>query len=108
MLSELIALLKLIGLPVTYGRWSVGHVPKLPYFVVVEQAREDFMADGEHYYKVQNFDIELYFEEKDPILEDKIESFFDKEAIAYDVSEDMWIDSERFFEKVYNVNLGGK
>ncbi|MCH4171928.1 MAG: hypothetical protein LKF36_11945 [Lactobacillus sp.] len=105
MLSELINLLKVL-LPVTYGAWQTGHVPKLPYFVVLETYNNDMMADSKHYYKVRNYNVEYYFERKDPNLEKKIEDFFESEGIIYTAGEDIWISSEKFYEKVYTISLG--
>jgi len=106
MLSELITLLKLLNLPVTYNHWVPGQVPKLPYLVVTENEPSDLMADGGHYYKTKNFDVEYYFEKKDPVLEEKIESFFEHEDIGYEPFEDAWIPDDKFYEKIYSINLG--
>lgn len=106
MLADLIAMLKLLGLPVAYNHWNPGQVPKLPYLVITEITPDDLMADGVRYYKTKNFNIEYYFENKDPDLETKIESFFEHENIGYLPFEDIWIAEERFYEKIYEINLG--
>lgn len=106
MLSDLIKQLKTIGLPVAYGHWPSGKVPELPYLIVLERAATDVFADNTRFYRVKNYDVELYFEKKDPNLEQKIESFFDTQEIAYASSDDYWIESEKFYQKIYDIGIG--
>lgn len=106
MLSDLTDMLKSLELPTTYGHWASGQAPKLPYLVITENQPEDLAADNSHYYPIKSFDIELYFEKKDPNLETKIESFFSDQDIPYAVSEDYWIANEKFYQKSYSIELG--
>ena len=106
MLSDLISNLNQLGLPVTYGSWKEGQAPDLPYLIVLETSREDLAADDSKYYKVHTYNVEFYFEFKNPDIEDEIEAFFDNHEIPYAISEDTWIESERFFEKIYLIEIG--
>ena len=106
MLETLIMLLKDSGLPVTYGSWGVGSVPSLPYLVVIENERNDDKADNHNYYKIQNFSIELYFERKDPTVEEMIESFFDDKKLSWSTDGDEYIDSEKMYQRIYYLTIG--
>lgn len=106
MLDKLITDLKELGLPIVYGQWGKGKAPTLPYLVVIEGYREDTYADDEHYVKGHNYDVELYFEKKDPINEEKIESFLSNKNYSYSIGEDISVESENFYEKIYSINLG--
>ena len=108
MLNKLIADLKRLGIKTVYGQWGQGKAPALPYIVIMEDYREDTFADDAHFIKGFNYNLELYFEKKDPINEQKIESFLDAKNYSYSIGDDISIESEKFYEKVYSINEIGE
>lgn len=108
MLKELIKLLQSLNYPVTYGSWIKGQVPSLPYLVVLEQARDDMFADEIQYYKKHSYDIELYFNNKNTNLEESIEQLLTDNQIPFSISEDIYIETEYMFEKIYSIEIGEK
>lgn len=108
MLTDVITVLKTTGLPVTYDHWAKGQVPKLPYLVVTDQGRDDVCADDQHYLRINLYNVEYYFEKKDSAIENRIESLFIVSDYQYDISEDIWIDTEQFFEKLYPIAVPNK
>lgn len=108
MLSKLIDDLKELGIKSVYGQWGEGKAPALPYIVIIESYREDTYADDEHFIKGHNYDLELYFEKKDPVNEQKIESFLATKNYSYSVGNDLNVESEKFYEKIYSINEIGE
>lgn len=108
MLSDLIKQLKTLGLPVTYGAWMSGQAPTLPYLVVLDTGRDDLYADQSNYFKLQNYDVELYFDKKNPEIEETVESLLADSGFSFAVSEDIYIETERMFEKIYSIEIGEK
>lgn len=106
MLTKLIKGLKDNGFQVTYGQWGQGKAPKLPYLVIIETDDVSFFADDSRFYKIRAYDVEFYFERKDPNFEEKLESFFDENDIPFSKGADAYIPEERFFEKVYSIEIG--
>lgn len=106
MLTELIKELKKNDFNVTYGAWGQGRAPKLPYLVILETEDDSLFADNKRYFKVSSYDVELYFDKKDPNLELKLESFFDDQNIPFLKTSDVYIADDRFFEKVYQIEIG--
>jgi hypothetical protein len=100
MLSDVIKGLKTTGLPVTYGSWQAGQVPALPYLVVRETDPDVVYGDDGHLYTARNYTIEMYFEKKDPPKETKVESFLDAYG-PWSVGEDIYIDTDRMYERDY-------
>ncbi|QOP54939.1 hypothetical protein SH597_04735 [Lacticaseibacillus paracasei] len=105
MLDGLNALLKTTKLPVVYGAWGVGHAPPLPYLVVMEQYRDDLYADDQHFYCVHNYDVELYFDRKDPRVEQSIEDLFATHDIVFEVAADQYLSNERMYQRIYSIEL---
>lgn len=108
MLNNLFAILDQSGLQSTYGKWSPASPPSLPYLVVMESARDDLYADGSHYKKFYNFTIELYFAKKDPLVEEALEGLFDANDISWSVGDDIYIDTDRYFERPYYIEMEEK
>lgn len=93
-------------LPVVYGAWKQNSAPKLPYAVVLENGEADAFADDTHYYTVKAFDLEVYFDVKNPKLETYIETTLYDAGFVYSCNGDEYIDSEKMFERVYRVEKG--
>ena len=62
------------------------------------------IADGRVYAKVNAVHVELYTDEKNPPLEEKLETVLDRYGIVYSKSE-VWIADERLYEVLYTFEL---
>lgn len=104
-LSELRASLASLEIPVKYRAFKVGEAPSLPYILFyVENNEGTLKADNFNYVKVSNVTIELYSEEKDIELEEKLEAILDSNKIEYDIFE-MYLDTEDMHEVAYEITL---
>lgn len=107
MLVELKRVLDLVGLPVTYSHWTAttnNPVPPPPYICYLVDNSPNYIADNKVYKKIDDVSIELYTTKKDLAVESKLEKVLDDHGIPY-VSSETFIDSEKLFQKIYEVRL---
>ena len=102
--SDLISIMKETGLPFAYDHFAEGESPSPPFICFLLPGSNNFAADGEAFYKVAEVRVELYTDEKNPDLENTIETVFDNRDIFYDKSE-VWIPGEKFYEILYSFEV---
>ncbi len=99
--------LKMVGemrLPFAYDHFTEGESPEPPFLVFLYPKADNFSADGIAYYKINQLDIELYTDMKQPELEETIEAVLLKYGIFYGKSE-VWIESEKLYEVLYEMEV---
>lgn len=99
--------LKMVGemrLPFAYDHFMEGESPEPPFLVFLYPKADNFSADGIAYYKINQLDIELYTDMKQPELEETIEAVLLKYGIFYGKSE-VWIESEKLYEVLYEMEV---
>lgn len=101
-IGELYNGLKSLGYPVAYSHFAEGNVPDPPYIVYSYQGSDNFGADGIVYYPIEDVDIELYSEKKDPEAEKKIEQFLTTNGIFYEKQE-YYIESEKMIQVIFEI-----
>jgi hypothetical protein len=101
-LAELESILSAAGYPVAYSHFN--EAKKHPFICYLVTDSSNFMADDKVYRKINNAQIELYTSKKDLIAEANLEKVLDDNSIAYDSTE-IYIESERSFQKIYEVSL---
>lgn len=87
-------------LRVTYREWKKP--PSLPYLVYLYKDSENFGADNKVYHSDENYQIELYSNEKDELNELVVEQILDDHDIYYEKSE-IYVESERLYQVVYLI-----
>ena len=102
MLTELVEGLKNLGFQVAYSHFAEGHVPKCPYIVLQGMGSDNFSADGIVYHEIEDIDIELYCDKKDPITEKKIADFLAAIKIYYEKQE-TYIESEKMILVIFEI-----
>ena len=102
--KEIADLLASIGLPVTYHHWEDNSAPPLPYLVYLFPGRDDFYADNSNYQAIVNLNIELYSDQKDFALEQKLEEILYENKIPFDKTE-AYITSEKMYEVLYETEI---
>lgn len=108
-LAELYQALKAIGYPVAYSHFvdtPQNPAPKPPFIVYRFVNSADMMADGQNYAEIGNFAVELYTDAKDPTAEQKVQDMFKELGLPYTKTE-TWIDSEKLFQMIYEIQLIG-
>lgn len=77
--------------------------PNLPFIAYVEAKKDRFIADNKVYFKNRVFRIELYYEEQDYELEDKLENYFDSIGRVWEDYEAIYIQEEKMYVKAYYI-----
>ena len=103
-MDKLIELLKASGIPFAYDHFAEGESPEPPFICYLLPGSDNFGADGKVYYKISNVNIELYTDEKDPPVEQKLEDAMDAASIFYNKTE-VWISSEKLYEVLYSFEM---
>ena len=100
--KELFAILKTIGLPITYYQWDAP--PALPYLVYLMTDTDNFGADNKVYVGATGYNIELYSNKKDPASELPVEEVLNNNDIFWDKTE-VYIDTEKMFQVTYSITI---
>lgn len=98
--ASLFALLKTTGLPVAYHYFASPPPP--PYIVYLFSYSNNFGADNKVHKKINNYQVELYSELKNPASEQLIEDLFDENTIYWDKTE-TYIESEGLYQVLYEI-----
>lgn len=91
-----------LGFPVAYSHFAEGHVPKCPYIVLNGLGTDNFSADGIVYHEIEDINIELYCDKKDPVSEKKIADFLTENKIYYE-KEEMYIEKEKMIQILFEI-----
>lgn len=97
---NIVEILKITGIPFAYDHFAEGESPKPPFICYLYPGSNNFAADGRVYFKVNEVQVELYTDVKDPQTEKKLEDAFDEAGIFYNKTE-TWIESEKLYEVLY-------
>ncbi len=103
-LEEIYQALKSIGLPVVYRAFKVPQNP--PFLVYLFAYKSDLMAENQNYVEIDNFQVELYTENKDPTTEKLVENKLKELGLPYSKTE-TFLQSEGLFQLVYDIQLIG-
>ena len=106
-MDKILSILKGLGIPFAYDHFAQGESPNPPFICYLIPGTNNFSADGVAYYKINQFNIELYTDLKDLSLERKIEEALDEASIFYNKSE-TWIESESLYEVLYTFEMEGE
>lgn len=101
-LQELKALLDTTGFPIAYNHFN--EAPTLPFIVFRSPDSNNFIADNVIFHNIENVEIELYTDKKDLLAEQLLENVLKANEFPFD-SFQLWIDSEKLFQKTYETRL---
>ena len=102
--EQITDLLRQTGLPFAYHHFSEGESPDPPFLVYLTPGSHNFSADGMVYYRVDQLDIELYTDKKQPEQEANLEELFDEAGLFYNKTE-QFIRSEQLYEVQYEMEV---
>lgn len=105
--SDIFALLKATGLPVTYRTWGGAAPPPLPYIAYFYVGDSDLAADDSNYCEVARWCAELYSEAKDDESEASIALQLGRNETPYSKNEVGPIDGDKFMVAFYFTTIGG-
>ena len=102
--EEINEMMQEIGLPFAYHHFAEGESPEPPFTLFLSPGEDTFSADNLMYHSFKELHIELYTDEKDPVLERKLQKLLKQYGISYEKSE-VWIESERLYEVLYIMEV---
>lgn len=102
--AELYQELSKIGYPLAYNQFE--EYQSTPYMVYLFSYSSDLIADNHNYKEISNFNLELYTDIKDLAAEKKVEDKLKELELPYYKSE-TWIESEKVFQILYEVQIIG-
>ena len=103
-IEELAAMLQSTGIPFAYDHFAEGESPSPPFICYLLPGSDNFAADGQVYYRINQVRIELYTDNKDLAVEEKLEKALDDAGIFYNKSE-VWIESEKLYEVLFSFEV---
>ena len=83
-LTQLCAVLKSTGLPVTERAWPAGKAPELPWIAYLVVGSSNLAADGIVFFLGLNVRVELYLKTLDETVCGKVEAAFDAAEIFWE------------------------
>ena len=101
-LKDFEKILSLSGFPVTYLSWPENGAPQMPYICYHVSGSDNFAADGSVYYSVNQMQVELYTELKDPEAEAALETAL---ASFYWNKTETYIDTENCYQIAYEIEV---
>ena len=91
-------------LPFAYDHFAEGESPAPPFLIFLFPASDNFAADGQVFFKINELHFELYTDRKQPDIEAQVEAVFDQHCLFYDKSE-VWIPDEKLYEVLYEMEV---
>lgn len=82
-MEKLIEIMNKTGLPFAYDHFAEGESPDPPFICYLTPNSDNFAADGQVYYKINEIHIELYTDCKDLSAEQRIEAVLNQHGIFY-------------------------
>lgn len=107
--QELFATLNTLGLPVAYGEFvdtPENPAPEPPFITYQFTDGRDLHADNQNYLGVENFDVELYTQRKDPVTEKLVQDKLKELRLPYTKVE-AWIEAEKMRQVIYTIQILG-
>lgn len=103
-LPDLKGILKKLNLPIAYRCFAPGQVPALPYIVYYADEDVAFYADDIVYHEGYAVTIEVYTDQKDLQLEEKVKELLNSNELPYE-SYESFLDSEGMYLKAYEIDI---
>ena len=105
-MEGIVEILSECGYPFAYDHFAEGESPDPPFLVFLFPGTDNVFADDTVYKKIDQLNIELYTDKKDPGTEARIEAILDDRELPYEKSE-VWIAEERMYEVLYQTQMIG-
>ena len=104
--DDIVTMLEEAGLPIAYDHFAEGESPDPPFICCLFPGTDNMFADNVVWQKVDEFNIELYTDKKNPDIESKIEDILISHELPYEKSE-VWIENEKMYEVLYQTQIIG-
>lgn len=102
--QEVKRLIEFIGVPFAYYQFDEDTARPTPFICFYYPEEVEFIADNINYVKLMVLRIELYTDEKDFELENRIESILNENELPFTHYES-YIDSEKMLMQTYETEV---
>ena len=75
--DDIVEMLEESNLPLAYDHFAEGESPDPPFLIFLFPGSDNMYADNRVFQKIDNLNIELYTDKKDPGTEARIEAILD-------------------------------
>lgn len=105
--SEIEKMLDEMEIPYRYHHFTQKEMQdiSLPIMVWNVPGTDNFFADGTAYKIIKKLDIELYTDQKNWELEEKLEGILDEHGIPWQQTASDWLESEKMWESLYEMEV---
>lgn len=100
--QNIATMLNSVGIPTAYHHFDEGSGQEPPFICFFYESSADMYADDSNYQKIENLVVELYTDNKDFALEQRLESVLRAAGLTWSRDE-TYISTERMYEVVYNT-----
>ena len=104
--DDIVEMLEEANLPLAYDHFAEGESPDPPFLCFLFPGSDNLFADDTVFQKIDELNIELYTDKKDPGTETRIETTLNAHELPYEKSE-VWIESEKLYEVLYQTQIIG-
>lgn len=92
-----------MGIEVAYDHFN--HAPSNPFIVYIDRGKTHFIADSKIYTTKTEIQIELYTQDKDLVLEGKLEKFLVDNFGVFEDLETIYIKEQDMYQHIYFIRL---
>lgn len=100
--QSIATMLNSVGIPTAYHHFDERSGQEPPFICFFYESSADMYADDSNYQKIENLVVELYTDNKDFALEQRLESVLRAAGLTWSRDE-TYISTERMYEVVYNI-----
>lgn len=102
--AEIEKMLERMNIPFRYFLFEEKEAVEPPFLVWYLPESNNFFADGIVYEKIARLNLELYTDQKDFELEERLESLLETEDMAWNKTE-AFLDEEQLYEVLYEMEV---
>ena len=104
--EDIVNMLEETNLPFAYDHFAEGEALEPPFICFLFPGTSNVFADNVVWQKINDLNIELYTNKKEPALEAELEDVLTAHEFPYEKSE-VWIESENMYEVLYQTQMIG-
>lgn len=104
--EDIVNMLEETNLPFAYDHFAEGEALEPPFICFLFPGTSNVFADNVVWQKINDLNIELYTNKKEPALEAGLEDVLTAHEFPYEKSE-VWIESENMYEVLYQTQMIG-
>lgn len=97
-------MLEQMGIPFRYFLFKDKEAVEPPFLVWYLPKSDNFFADGKVYERIDRLNLELYTDQKDFELEERLEHLLEAEGIGWNKTE-AFLDDEQMYEVLYEMEV---